>query len=287
MRQLSRYSPAGGRNPDPKSSSPDRPGAVAGAAHRPARHGGARLFASEARSARRSEHAPDLRAMRVLRALAGHRRRPAARTTRSPTRTRLHPAGRHSLGRLPPHLSGVSFPRASSRPSDAVTAWRRSRRHVRWLEEDDSMTSFKPIAALLAFAWTMLPASGQAADDVASLRAELQALKNEYTARVGALEARIEQLESAPVAHGRGADAADGATGAGAGIGKCGVGIQSRHFAHPGRHIHRYLTRSGGLAYRRLHPERRRSRSWRAKLQSWRVRAGAELPMSIRTFRRR
>ncbi len=62
------------------------------------------------------------------------------------------------------------------------------------------MTSFKPIAALLAFAWTMLPASGQAADDVASLRAELQALKNEYTARVGALEVRIAQLESAPVA---------------------------------------------------------------------------------------
>ena len=44
-----------------------------------------------------------------------------------------------------------------------------------------------------------LPALGHAADDVASLRAELQALKNEYSTRVDALEARITQLESAPV----------------------------------------------------------------------------------------
>jgi hypothetical protein len=67
-------------------------------------------------------------------------------------------------------------------------------------KEDFSMTSIRPIAALLAFAWTMLPATSPAADDIASLRAELQALKNEYTARVGALEARIQQLESAPAA---------------------------------------------------------------------------------------
>ena len=61
------------------------------------------------------------------------------------------------------------------------------------------MTSCKALAALLALAGTILPALGQAADDVASLRAELQALKNEYKTRVDALEQRITQLESAPV----------------------------------------------------------------------------------------
>jgi hypothetical protein len=62
------------------------------------------------------------------------------------------------------------------------------------------MTRFKPVAALLAFACAVLPSIAQAADDVADLRAELQALKIEYATRVGALEARIEQLESAPEA---------------------------------------------------------------------------------------
>jgi hypothetical protein len=61
------------------------------------------------------------------------------------------------------------------------------------------MTSSKALAALLALAGTISPTPGQAADDAASLRAELQALKNEYTTRVDALEARIAQLESAPV----------------------------------------------------------------------------------------
>jgi hypothetical protein len=61
------------------------------------------------------------------------------------------------------------------------------------------MTSSKALAALLALAGAISPTLGQAADDVASLRAELQALKNEYTTRVDALEARITQLESAPV----------------------------------------------------------------------------------------
>ena len=60
------------------------------------------------------------------------------------------------------------------------------------------MLSFRPVAALLALA--MLPAFAPAADDVGALRAELQALKNEYGARVDALEARIQQLEAAPVA---------------------------------------------------------------------------------------
>jgi hypothetical protein len=61
------------------------------------------------------------------------------------------------------------------------------------------MTSCKALAALLALAGTISPTISTAADDVASLRAELQALKNEYTSRVDALEARIAQLESAPV----------------------------------------------------------------------------------------
>ena len=61
------------------------------------------------------------------------------------------------------------------------------------------MTSCKALAALLALAGMTLPAFSQAADDVASLRAELQALKNDYETRVDALEQRITQLESAPV----------------------------------------------------------------------------------------
>lgn len=61
------------------------------------------------------------------------------------------------------------------------------------------MTNRNALAALLALAGSIAPALGQAADDVASLRAELQALKNEYSTRVDALEQRITQLESAPV----------------------------------------------------------------------------------------
>jgi hypothetical protein len=61
------------------------------------------------------------------------------------------------------------------------------------------MTSYKALAALLALAGMTVPALGQAADDVASLRAELQALKNDYQTRVGALEQRIAQLEAVPV----------------------------------------------------------------------------------------
>ena len=59
------------------------------------------------------------------------------------------------------------------------------------------MTSFRPVAAFLVFAWPLLPAAAAATDDVAALRAELQALKSDYAARVGALETRIEQLETA------------------------------------------------------------------------------------------
>jgi hypothetical protein len=59
------------------------------------------------------------------------------------------------------------------------------------------MTSFKPIAALCALVWTLSPALSDAADDVAALRTELQKLKDDYANRVGALEARIQQLETA------------------------------------------------------------------------------------------
>jgi len=58
------------------------------------------------------------------------------------------------------------------------------------------MLSFRPVAVLFALA--LLPAVAEAADDVGALRAELQALKNDYSARVDALEARIQQLEAAP-----------------------------------------------------------------------------------------
>src|SRR6187401_861790 len=58
------------------------------------------------------------------------------------------------------------------------------------------MLRFRPMAALLALA--LMPVVAGAADDVSALRAELQALKTEYGARVDALEARIQQLEAAP-----------------------------------------------------------------------------------------
>ena len=50
------------------------------------------------------------------------------------------------------------------------------------------MWNFKPVAALLVLA--TLPAIAPAADDVAVLRAELQALKDDYNSRVDALETR-------------------------------------------------------------------------------------------------
>ena len=56
------------------------------------------------------------------------------------------------------------------------------------------MKIFRPVAALLALA--TLPAMASAADDVAALRAELQAMKSDYSTRVDALEARIKQLET-------------------------------------------------------------------------------------------
>ena len=68
------------------------------------------------------------------------------------------------------------------------------------------MLSFRPVAALCALA--LLPAVSGAADDVGALRAELQALKSEYGARVDALETRIQQLETQAVASDAAAQAA-------------------------------------------------------------------------------
>ncbi len=50
--------------------------------------------------------------------------------------------------------------------------------------------------AAFLFLIVVLPAAAHAADDVATLRAELEALKADYSSRVTALESRINQLES-------------------------------------------------------------------------------------------
>jgi len=60
------------------------------------------------------------------------------------------------------------------------------------------MRDFKRVAALIALA--TLPVAAPAADEVAALRAELQALRSDYDARVDALETRIKQLETATAA---------------------------------------------------------------------------------------
>jgi hypothetical protein len=58
------------------------------------------------------------------------------------------------------------------------------------------MAKLTPIAEAIVFVCLLLPNAGQAAtNDVATLRAELEALKTDYTSRVQALEARIKQLE--------------------------------------------------------------------------------------------
>src|SRR5687768_15961617 len=59
------------------------------------------------------------------------------------------------------------------------------------------MTGYKSFAALIAVVFTVLAQPARAADDAASLRAELESLKSTYDARVEALEARIDALESA------------------------------------------------------------------------------------------
>src|SRR5512134_1079220 len=59
------------------------------------------------------------------------------------------------------------------------------------------MTSLKYVAASLTLACALLPAVARADDDVAALRAELEALKSDYASRLAALEARIEELGTA------------------------------------------------------------------------------------------
>ena len=56
------------------------------------------------------------------------------------------------------------------------------------------MKALRPVAALMALA--TLPVMASADEDVAALRAELQALKSEYGERVQSLETRIEKLET-------------------------------------------------------------------------------------------
>ncbi len=59
------------------------------------------------------------------------------------------------------------------------------------------MAKLAPIAGSMVVVCLLLPNAGKAAtDDVAALRAELAALKTDYTSRVQALETRIKQLES-------------------------------------------------------------------------------------------
>ncbi len=59
------------------------------------------------------------------------------------------------------------------------------------------MPKIRLFLAVLVLAWGAMPGVSRAAEDVAALRAELDALKQDYANRVGALEARINQIEAA------------------------------------------------------------------------------------------
>lgn len=59
------------------------------------------------------------------------------------------------------------------------------------------MTPVRPIVALCALGLVAIPSFAATADDAAALRTELDALKADYATRIGALEARISQLEAA------------------------------------------------------------------------------------------
>lgn len=58
------------------------------------------------------------------------------------------------------------------------------------------MMSLKHVAASMTLAAVLVPGTGWADDNVAALRAELDALKSDYAARIGALEARLAQLDA-------------------------------------------------------------------------------------------
>ena len=63
------------------------------------------------------------------------------------------------------------------------------------------MAKLAPLAGAIIVFCSAYPASGQsAANDLATLRAEIEALKTDYATRVQALEARIQQLERAAAA---------------------------------------------------------------------------------------
>ena len=60
------------------------------------------------------------------------------------------------------------------------------------------MAKLTPIAGAFVIVCILWPHAGHAApDEVAALRAEIEALKTDYASRVQALEARIQQLERA------------------------------------------------------------------------------------------
>ena len=120
------------------------------------------------------------------------------------------------------------------------------------------MTSCKALAALLALAGMTLPVLGHAAaDDVASLRAELQALQNDYKTRVDALEQRITQLESAPVG-GLSEPTPDAQPMPAPGSsGNTATAFNPVDFTDPRRQLHEHFAGSRNLAHRRFHPERR------------------------------
>ena len=59
------------------------------------------------------------------------------------------------------------------------------------------MSRTRPFVAAFLFLSGVVPCASFAADDVASLRAELEALKQEYSSRVSALESRINQMAAA------------------------------------------------------------------------------------------
>jgi hypothetical protein len=62
-------------------------------------------------------------------------------------------------------------------------------------QERRFMTRITPLAASMMLVCVLGPGTARAADDVANLKAELEALKSDYNTRVQALEARIKQLE--------------------------------------------------------------------------------------------
>ena len=143
-----------------KSSPPDRSSAVAGVAISPARHAGARLLPPEVRPGRPARHHdPALRPMRFVGAAAQHGERLALHPRASSTARGRDRSGQHRLDAfiVSPtlHFAPAHLPTSCER----VIARRRSRRSCSFAHHrrNDSMTSCKALAALLALAGTTLP----------------------------------------------------------------------------------------------------------------------------------